>query len=339
MLSFLNAIVELVDLRNNQLLFRSNRKYSEGSTLDVKVALPPGSGKVTTLPVKVLNSRPLENGGTLYNAQVMIDIAGLELSGSVRDPSLRRAPRYAVTVRVRSRRLPGYRGMTVDLSRTGLQIEADGPVQPGETLDLTLEFDRHDLAELSCDARVIWCREDARTGRFRVGLEFTPAHAAEQQNLNRVADFFEGRAHAGVEKLLEESKRVHGQPAHPAAAVAEAHEPPEPEPTDRRQGFNIPLEAVVQGVWWDLAGKRLLLILQGQDGGLHQLEFPNCKTVRDHCTVLSPMSRYLRSASQSEWLTSTLETHPGHWRHYQLLDPRGRPILELISGPCRVPDA
>lgn len=338
MLSFLNAVVELVDLRNNQLLFRSNRKYSEGAQLDVKVALPPGSGKVTTLPVRVLNSRPLENGGMLYNAQVMVDIAGMEMTGTVRDPSLRRAPRYAVSVRVRSRRLPGYRGLTVDLSRTGLQLEADGPVQPGETLDLTLEFDRHDLAELSCDARVVWCRQDPRTERFRVGLEFTPSTAMARQDLNRVAEFFEGRAHAGVEKLLEESKRVHQQPAHPAAAVAEEPEPPTAT-VDRRLGFNIPLEAVVQGVWWDLAGKRLLLILQGLDGGLHQLEFPNCKTVRDHCTVLSPMSRYLRSASQSDWLASTLETHPGHWRHYQLLDPRGKPILELISGPCRVPDA
>ncbi len=334
MLSFLNAVVELVDMRNNMLLFRSNRKYSDGHQLDVKVALPPGSGKMTTLPVQVLNSRPLESGGILYNARVLVDIEGFEMTGTVRDPSLRRSPRYALTVRVRSRRLPGYQGLTIDLSRTGVQLEATGPVNPGETIDLALEFDRHDLAPLTCDARVVWCRHDPQREIYRVGLEFTPTSAADQRNLNLVADFFEGRAHAGVEKLLEESKRVHQEPAHPAAAVAE---PVEAAP--QREGFNIPMEAVVQGVWWDLAGKRLLLILQGLDGGLHQLEFPNCKTVRDHCTVLSPMSRYLRSSTRSEWLTDTLATHPGHWRHYVLLDPRGKPILELISGPCRVPDA
>lgn len=332
MLSFLNAVVELVDLRNNQLLFRSNRKYAEGQQLDVKVALPPGSGKVTTLPVQVLNSRPLENGGILYNARVLADIEGVEMTGTVRDPSLRRAPRYAVGVRVRSRRLPGYRGLTIDLSRSGLQLEAEGPVQPGDTLDLTLEFDRQGLPEMTCEARVVWCRHDPQKDRYRVGLEFAPASQSERAALDRVADFFEGRAQAGVEKLLEDSMRIHQEPAHPAAAVAT--EPVRP----RREGFDIPLEAVVQGVWWDLAGKRLLLILQGLDGGLHQLEFPHCKTVRDHCTVLSPMSRSLRSASRSDWLTQTLETHPGTWRHYQLLDPRGQPILELISAPCRVPD-
>lgn len=334
MLSFLNAVVELVDLRNNQLLFRSNRKYPDGQQLDVKVALPPGSGKVTTLPIQVMSSRPLENGGILYNARVLADVEGVELQGNIKDPALRRAPRYAVGVRVRSRRLPGYRAITVDLSRSGLQLETDGPVQTGEMLDLTLEFDRQGLPELNCDARVVWCRQLPKSDRCRVGLEFAPRSAAARQSLDRVADFFEGRAQAGVEKLLDEAKRHDDHPAHPAAAVAE----PEPEAPVRRDGFNIPLEAVVQGVWWDLAGRRLLLILQGQDGGLHQLEFPNCKTVRDHCTVLNPMSRFLRSSARSEWLTATLETHPGHWRHYQLLDPRGKPILELISGPCRVPD-
>lgn len=337
MLSFLNAVVELVDLRNNQLLFRSNRKYPDGKQLEVKVALPPGSGRVTTLPVQIVSSRPLEGGGLLYNARVLADVGEVKVSGNVRDPALRRAPRYAVGVRVRSRRLPGYRAITIDLSRSGVQLEADGPVQPGQVLDLTLEFDRYEVADLCCDARVVWCRHDPARDRYRIGLEFCPANPAMQRELDRVADFFEHRAQAGVEKLLVESKRVHQAPVHPAARVVE-EETPEAPPPSRRQGFNIPLEAVVKGVWWDLAGSRLLLILQALDGGLHQLEFPHCQTVRDHITVLGPMSRFLRSASQSEWLSSVTDSHPGTWRHYQLMDARGRTILELISAPCRVPD-
>ena len=53
--------------------------------------------------------------------------------------------RYDVSLRVLSRELPGYRGVTLDLSRSGVQLETSGLLEIGSEPELKFEFDRGEL--------------------------------------------------------------------------------------------------------------------------------------------------------------------------------------------------
>ena len=356
MLSFLNAIVELVDLKEGKLVFRSNRNYAAGKEVDVRVSLPPGSGKVTNLRIKVESCRKLENGGLLYAARVLGTGSDLEASGTqVHDPSMRKASRHNVGVRVMSKQLPGYRALTIDLSRTGMQLEIDKRIDTGQTIQLNLEFDRVDLPNMDIDAKVVWCRpHPTREDRWRCGVHFAASPAAAKQ-IEAVADFFEKRSHSDLQDLLEQAKLLSQNVGPlPQDARKDLKLPPKNEtvsapaekPASRklttgpakRAGFVIPLEATVRGHRWELAGRELVLLLRSPDGGEHFLAFPECQTMRDYGCCLGLTTRGLRATSHSDLIDEIMERSGGSsWKHYQLLGPKDEVLLEVISGPCRLP--
>ncbi len=192
MLNFLHAVVELIDLGNQLLVFRSNRTYREGSEVKVRVAV---HGSRRTLPVRVIGAR-----APIYHAVVLTDLQGLDVTGEQADHEARSAVWHRTRLRVRSRRLPGYGAMTVEVGNWGVQLETTGPLTVGATIPLTLELEP---TVLSCDARVIWC---GATGRgFRAGLQFLPTDPAE---LERAIAVVAERARAEVKQLLAESMRT-----------------------------------------------------------------------------------------------------------------------------------
>ncbi|MEW6277804.1 MAG: PilZ domain-containing protein, partial [Candidatus Eremiobacterota bacterium] len=193
MLSFLTAIVELVDLRDGRLVFRSNRKYPVGKKVSVRVELPPASGQLVTLEIQVESFRAVESDISVYVSRIVGDVPDIAVAGQVGGAALRGAARHPMGVRAQSRQLPGYRALTVDISRTGLQLETHGPLERGTVLALVLEFDRHDLPPLRCEGEVMWCRPHGES-RHRMGLRFTPASPEVEQQIRRVADFFERNA-------------------------------------------------------------------------------------------------------------------------------------------------
>ena len=61
----------------------------------------------------------------------------------------------------------------VDLSRTGAQLICDGPLKPGATGDVALDFSRPRVA-VEGEARVVWCRRNTLllAPEWKVGLVF-----------------------------------------------------------------------------------------------------------------------------------------------------------------------
>ncbi len=355
MLSFLNAIVELVDLHEGKLVFRSNRRYAEGKEVEVRLALPPGSGKVANMRIKVESCRKLESGGLLYSAKVLGEVPGESHHGTVHDPSMRKAARHNVGVRVMSKDLPGYRALTIDLSQTGMQLEIDQKIGTGHSIRLNLEFDRVDLAAMDVEARVVWCRpHPTRDDRFRCGVHFIPTPEARKQ-LTAVAEFFEKRSQADLQSLLEQAKLLSQNPGPlPQDARKELKVPPRDETVSapaakpaarklstgksRRTGFMIPLEATVRGHRWELAGRELLLLLRSPDGADHFLAFPECQTMRDYGCCLGLTTTGMHASSQSPLIDEVVERSGGSsWKHYKLLGPKEQVLLEVVSGPCRLP--
>jgi Tfp pilus assembly protein PilZ len=356
-LSFLNAIVELVDLKEGRLVFRSNRNYAAGKEVEVRLALPPGSGKISNLRIRIESCRKLENGGLLYSAKVVGDLPMAEAKGvQVHDPSMRKAARHNVGVRVMSKQLPGYKALTIDLSRTGMQLEIDSKVPTGQTILLNLEFDRIDVPNMNVDAKIVWCRpHPTRDDRFRCGIHFEPSPAIAKQ-LEAVSEFFEKRSHADLQDLLEQAKLLSQNPTAPKEArkadlklpvkdeVVKASSGPAGKSLKlnqgrtKRAGFVIPLEATIQGHRWELNGRELLLLLKSPDGGEHFLAFPECQTMRDYGCCLGLTTKGLRATSHSDLISEILERSGGSsWKHYQVLGPKDQVLLEVVSGPCRLP--
>jgi hypothetical protein len=144
---------------------------------------------------------------------------------------------------VRSRQLPGFKGMTVDFSRSGLQLEVDAEVPVGLKLTLTVDFDRFDLNPLDCAGEIVWCRPLSGRG-YRAGLRFVHPDAATRQRVHEVANFIEERSTADLHSLLEQAKLLSqdagplpqqiGQDAQAFPAQA-APVPAEPPPAPRQE--------------------------------------------------------------------------------------------------------
>jgi hypothetical protein len=334
MLGFLNSVVDVVELADGRMVFRSSRKFAEGKRFSVKAALQPGSSQLSTLDVEILTGRPAEQGGILYVGFVHSQVAGVEVHNDSAAAAVRRASRYALGARVMSRHLPGYRGSTIDMSRTGLQLESDGPIELHQVLELNMDFDRVDLPNLTCHAEVTWCRPAAGSDRYRVGLQFTPTSLTEQQRIDAVANFFEQRSHTDLHTLLEEAKLM---PSSMVAAPVPAPAPASEAPAPRRRGYRLPLEAVVQGYLYDHQGRNVTLVVRGVDGIDHRLEFPECQTLLDHACCQGETARFLEVLPDSDLLHQAMQRHPGPWKHYRVIESQGEPFVELISGQMEMP--
>jgi len=346
MLTFLQATVELVELKDGLFVFRSPKRFPEGKEAQVKVALTPG--KLSTLRVHVDTVRPSEGGKTVHVSRVLGEAPDLEVAGAAQGAALRNATRHTLGLRVMSRDLPGFHGMTVDLSRTGLQLEITGQVEVGKRVALGLEFDRFDLPKLDCVADVMWCRshqvrENQRVGRdnkYRAGLKFAENQGPEvEARINQIADFFEQRSHEDLGSLLDQARLLKDEET-PASVQRPAAAPVPPKTSvsvepGKRTSFVLPVDAVISGYRWEITGT-LLVVLRSADGEDHGLEFPNCRTVRDQSCGQNGTAMALRTSSDTElarWAAGKFGAAP--WRHYEFLDSQGTVMLEVLSTPIR----
>lgn len=117
--------------------------------------------------------------------------------------------RYEVTLRVLSRDLPGFRGVTLDLSRSGVQLETGGLLNIGDQPVLKFEFDRGELESFECRARVIWSRQEENSrSKYRSGLTFVPETDDEKRQLVRMATVLQTRSDADLRTLLDQATRI-----------------------------------------------------------------------------------------------------------------------------------
>lgn len=149
-------------------MLRSARKLPTGKVIDLKLLTARGR---MTVKAHISTVRPL--GGGAYAATALLP-AHLSLSPAdcrQAEVGVRRCPRHECRLRVLSPDLPGYRGVTVDFSLGGLQLETSKELKLGHVIALRIEPDDAEMGALECQARVAWVAHRGRT-TVAHGLEF-----------------------------------------------------------------------------------------------------------------------------------------------------------------------
>lgn len=339
------GLVEALDLRNGTLTLRSHQILKTGQETKVRVQVPPGTGKVLTVPVEILSEKSTKSAGFIYRAKVKMDLSPYEFRGN--DPILRDVIRFEVNLRARAKELPDFRATVNDFSRTGAQLQVARPVAKGLKFPLHLDLDGFRQSTVSVAAEVVWV--ETKGENHFCGVRFLPKDPQEERLLGEVADFVARRAGFGLEQLLDEAKRLEPhapiyydrtpaaapKPAEEAAAPAVA---PAAAPVSStiESGLMLPVGARLDGYSRNLASGSFFLRFQTADDQLHTLEFPDCQIVRDLHTAQCAQAAHLSSRTESDWLRSeSPRLGPGVWKHYACLAEDRQILLELISRPLR----
>ncbi|MCA9793805.1 MAG: PilZ domain-containing protein [Candidatus Eremiobacteraeota bacterium] len=245
----------------------------------------------------------------------------------------RQSERHDISLRVRSRDLPGYRAITLDVSRTGLQIETEELLPTGLVLPLDLEFDHDQLADFSCPARVMWARPDGsdRRSRFRAGLSFEPADDAQRRSLALMATILQTRSEADLDDLLEEAKRLDPERSDTFQRVV-GRKPSRMTRPMQHIGVLIPLNVTLTGYQW-AQGCLELRFVEGQNP--YSLYFPDCQWVTDAAVATGVKVVGMFATYGSEALRKIESRGDKRWRHYRFVAEGHQPVFEVLSLPCR----
>lgn len=190
---FGGPVVQLVEQRQEQLVFQAKRKLKVGQDQAFKVA--GQSGKPAKVRGLVTSLRALSSGGFLATAQIkdlahQRELNRLGAYSSKPAPGARQEPRQNRRITVETSKMVLT---TVDVSSGGMQVVSDGGLTPGEVLKL------HLMPNLSCDARVAWCAEG------RAGLSFCETDDATKL---LVSHFASGRAVPSAQKSVKRTNFV-----------------------------------------------------------------------------------------------------------------------------------
>ncbi len=215
-------VVDLVDLKQNQVVFTSKKPLRVGRDTPVRISLqaPEGDSQLVASRIFVQQARPLASGQVAYVGTLQTELPFQPLPPNNADcDALRRGARHDLSLRVMSPDLPDFGGVTVDFSLTGLQLETRNAVTTGQVVRLTLDTNIEELEYISVSARVAWSRPEGRKSH-RSGLEFrdlTPESRAQLEELSR---YLRARESANLTQLvLERADRY--LLGYPVATVAE----------------------------------------------------------------------------------------------------------------------
>lgn len=272
--------------------------------------------------------------------------------------------RYDVSLRVLSRELPGYRGVTLDLSRSGVQLETSGLLTIGSEPTLKFEFDRGELESFECPARVVWSRqEDSGARKFHSGLTFVPSTDDEKRQLSRMATVLQTRSETDLNTLLDQALRIDPElersyanlstnnysqysanepaPPKPAATVTSASASTERKPSAAdsegpapHPGVYMPLSVTLEGYTWNRASKTLHLGIREGDE-VHSLYFPNCQLFQvmepaSDETIVGLYSTATSPATRRLELGTQIE-----YKHYRFVAEGGKGLVDIVSEGCR----
>lgn len=168
MWGFFQPVAELVDIDGQAAVLRSDRRLPAGRLIELKLLTARGKMAVKA---HICTTRSLAGPGYASTALLPPTLRLTEADCRQAEVGVRRSPRLECRLRVLSPDLPGYRGVTVDFSLGGLQLEASNELKVGQVILLRVEPDHADLQPLECQGRVAW---STRRGRTTVahGVEF-----------------------------------------------------------------------------------------------------------------------------------------------------------------------
>lgn len=215
-------VVELVDLKRNQVVFTSQKPLRVGRDTPVRLSLqaPEGDSQVVSSRIFVQQARPLADGQVAYVGTLQTELPFQPLPVNNADcDALRRGARFDLSLRVMSPDLPDFGGVTVDFSQSGLQLETRSALKTGDVVRLTLDTNIEELEYVTVTARVAWCRPEGRKSH-RSGLEFRDLSPEAREQLEEMGRYLRARESANLTQLvLEHADRY--LLGYPTAAVAE----------------------------------------------------------------------------------------------------------------------
>jgi len=94
----------------------------------------------------------------------------------------RQAPRYSRKLRVRSTRLEGFQGNSLDISESGMRLVGKGDLKLGEVIPLTFDLDDSRETQISVQARVCWMAPAAEKDWLAVGVEYQDLNEHSQSH-------------------------------------------------------------------------------------------------------------------------------------------------------------
>lgn len=198
-------VVEVVDHKENQMVFLSPKPLRLGRDNSVKVSLRASEGKARVVPLKVYvqQARPVEGGQTAYIGFIDQELPFQPVTSQTSTSALRRGERMDCHLRIMSPDIATYAAISVDFSLSGLQIETKSALETGKVLRLNLETHLAELETITLTARVAWSRPEGRKA-FRAGLEFHNLSAETRHQLEELARYLKLREEANItQRVLE----------------------------------------------------------------------------------------------------------------------------------------
>lgn len=240
--------------------------------------------------------------------------------------------RHDVSFRVVSRDLPGYRALTLDISGSGLQLQTEAMLEKSRILNLQMEFDREELPDFSCPAKVVWSKGEEGSRFFQAGLVFVPESHEQKVNLARMGTVLETRSAADLQDLLDQARRL--DPTREAYLAGKNVAGPAPSQNGGFGNLEIPMRVRIDRFVWDRQENRVS-VEYALDQDRFQLYFPNCQLCFDYGCSEKEHVAALQIATSSKMLDKIVTERGGTWKHYRFVDGNGKPILDIISFGCQ----
>lgn len=170
--------VQVTGFRDGLLSFRSD---SALSLQEMVVETPTPAGRMKTK----LDIQSYDPGNQEYLAKVNEGDKTLESL----DIDLSKMARVQKVLRVSSRDLPAYMGLTEEISLSGIRLSTSEPLEVGQILELTIEFDCNKVGTRKVRAKVEWSAHK-NDGTCHSGLRF---HDLDSVTFRKLAQYIQAR--------------------------------------------------------------------------------------------------------------------------------------------------
>ena len=221
--------------------------------------------------------------------------------------------RTAARLRAISPSLPGFKALSIDLSRGGMKLETEDRLDPGSLIQMTLDLDLPDQAPIPLTCRVVWCQATGRT--YMVGLQFRDLEPWIPPLLEAFQSWLDGT----------------GLKPKPYRKPAEL-EFPEPEQSGEEEP--VPPAGSISHV--SFAQQQVELLLAWTRGEMFRVIFTDVLVFRDDRGVEGAAFYDALDLEESQLMTQVLKVMPLSLNdkrqvfHYQFLNRRDKPILEVL---------
>lgn len=200
--------LHLVHFDGAVLTFRARQRLPLQHTVPLAVTL--ADGRQETAHLKLLTRETYSRDDLTYTAEVtgspevrrrLFELYSVAQKAEGGAPERRADPRLAHKIRIRSRNLPNYQGVTEDVSAGGARLVVDGELRPGDRLDMQVQFDHTRFEDMALNGFVVWCYpRDTRT--WWAGVRFDDP----KRDARRVLERFQ---HEITEARLRGLQREH----------------------------------------------------------------------------------------------------------------------------------